>query len=125
MCLEKCMSQKLCMTNNFPSNNVISSADHIEIVEAGDYQIQFMVNVNSTVTSDIGVMVQNNGILIPGAMVALCVNSFLGALLCGTAIVTLEAGALLELVLISSEATRLKFDGSCQTTAYLTVLKLK
>ena len=104
------------LPSTFPSNDVTSGTSSIVIINAGDYQVQYNLNVLSNNQTTLTAAVLNNGTEVPGSSATVQVDSSEATSLSGNAIVTLTAGDTLTLGVTSTQEATLTIGAGSSLT---------
>lgn len=86
------------LANNMPNlNTTYTPANSITVAQAGTYEINYYSNVSAAVATTITFAVRNNGVNIPSTIISRALSVGVGSIYSGSVIVTLPAGAVIDM----------------------------
>lgn len=99
------------ITTQMPSENIVYGTSSIQIVEAGNYQISYMLNFSSSAdTSTIQPFVSQNGLSISSLSQAALLSNDSSSIVTANTIATLSSGDVIGLYLISAAGGSISFQ---------------
>ena len=78
-------------------NTTYTPANSITVAQAGTYEINYYSNVSAAVATTITFAVRNNGVNIPSTIISRALSVGVGSIYSGSVIVTLPAGAVIDM----------------------------
>ena len=120
LAVEAGVTETVTLPETFPASDTTSGTSSITVLNAGDYQVQYKLNVLSDNQTTLTAIVLNNGAEVAGSSSTVQVNSTEATSLSGNVIVTLASGDTLTLGVTSTQAGTLTIG----TGSSLTVIQL-
>ena len=78
-------------------NTTYTTANSITVTQAGTYEINYYSNVSLAVATTLTFAVRNNGTNIPATVISRALSANVGSIYSGSVIVTLPAGAVIDM----------------------------
>ncbi len=86
------------LANNMPNlNTTYTPTNSITVAQAGTYEINYYSNVSAAVATTITFAVRSNGVNIPSTIISRALSVGVGSIYSGSVIVTLPAGAVIDM----------------------------
>ena len=103
-------------------NTTYATANAITVTQAGTYEINYYSNMTAAVATTITTAVRNNGTNIPSTVISRALSIGVGSIYSGSVIVTLPAGAVIDLAMTALLAVGVSLSSGVNAT--LSVKKL-
>ena len=103
-------------------NTTYATANAITVTQAGTYEINYYSNMTAAVATTITTAVRNNGTNIPSTVISRVLSVGVGSIYSGSVIVTLTAGAVIDLAMTALLAVGVSLSSGVNAT--LSVKKL-
>ena len=88
------------LTESMPNlNTTYTPANSITVAQAGTYEINYYSNMTAAVATTVTMAVRNNGTNIPSTVISRALSVGVGSIYSGSTIVTLAAGAVIDLAM--------------------------
>ena len=85
-------------------NTTYATANSITVAQAGTYEINFYSNISVAVGATVTLAVRSNGVNIPSTVINRALSVGVGSLYSGSVIVTLPAGAVIDMAMSATLA---------------------
>lgn len=107
------------LVNEMPLHNVTTTGSTINIIQDGDYEINFSITASTNIAGNLGVAIRRNNLDIPGSLQTVAASNTDPETFGGSIIITLNSGDVIDLAITPSQ------NGSGTVTqAALSVKKL-
>ena len=103
-------------------NTTYATANAITVTQAGTYEINYYSNMTAAVATTITMAVRSNGTNIPSTVISRALSIGVGSIYSGSVIVTLPAGAVIDLAISALLAVGVSLSSGVNAT--LSVKKL-
>ncbi len=111
------------LANSMPNlNTTYTTANSINISQAGTYEINYYSNISVSLATTLTFAVRNNGTNIPATVISRSLNASTGSIYSGSAIVTLPAGSVIDMAMSALVAVGVTFGNG--VNASLSVKRL-
>ena len=88
------------LPNSMPNlNTTYTPANSITVAQAGTYEINYYSNMTATVATTVTMAIRNNGTNIPSTVISRALSVGVGSIYSGSVIVTLAAGAVIDMAM--------------------------